>query len=84
MWRVPPDKTLLAAQAAAAAEKVEAIQRGKLAWWKLASDKAAAAVDVEEKAEEVDILAGMGLSVEEAAAAAEKVQAIERGKLARR
>ena len=53
LWRVPPDKTLLAAQAAAAAEKVEAIQRGKLAWWKLASDKAAAAVDVEEKAEEV-------------------------------
>jgi hypothetical protein len=34
--------------------------------------------------EEVDILAGMGLSAEEAAAAAGKVQAMQRGKLARR
>ena len=43
MWCAPPDKPLLAAQAAAAAEKVQAIQRGKLARRQLASDKAAAA-----------------------------------------
>ena len=49
----------------------------------MAADKAAAAVDAEVDAEEVDILAGMGLSAEEAAAAAGKVQAIQRGKLAR-
>jgi hypothetical protein len=34
--------------------------------------------------EEDDVLAGMGLSTEEATAAAEKVQAIQRGNLARR
>ena len=34
--------------------------------------------------EEGDVLAGMGLSAEEATAAAEKVQAIQRGNLARR
>jgi hypothetical protein len=39
----------------------------------MAADEAAAAGAAEEKAEEVDILAGMGLSAEEAAAAAEKV-----------
>ena len=43
LWRAPPYKPLLTAQAAAAAEKVQAIQRGKLARRQLASDKAAAA-----------------------------------------
>ena len=50
----------------------------------MAADKVAAAADAEADAEEADILAGMGLSAEEAASAAEKVQAIQRGKLARR
>jgi hypothetical protein len=52
-------------QAAAAVEKVQAIQRGKLAQRKMAAHAAEAAVEAEEKALEVDILAGMGLSAEE-------------------
>ena len=70
---------LSAEEAAAAAEKVQAIQRGKLARRKMAAQAAEAAVEAEEKAAEADSLAGMSLSAEEAAAAAEKVQAIQRG-----
>ena len=40
LWRAPPDKPLLASQAAAAAEKVPTIERGKLAWRKLAAEAA--------------------------------------------
>ena len=40
-----------AEEAASAVEKVQAIQRGKLARWQLAAQQAEAAVDAEEKAE---------------------------------
>jgi hypothetical protein len=73
-------------EATAAAQKIQAIQRGKLARRELAAQYGAPTESEpdDEGAEVSGILSRMGVSPEEATAAALKIQAIQRGKLERR
>ena len=73
---------LSAEEAAAAAEKVQAIQRGKLARRQLAEARAVAEVDAaDDGAEEAAVLAGAGLAAEEAKIAAAKLQVAQQAAL---
>ena len=76
------DMGLTEAEAAAAAEKVQAIQRGKLARRQLAEARAVAEVDAaDDGAEEAAVLAGAGLAAEEAKIAAAKLQVAQQAAL---